>query len=696
MTGQMESDKVKNYSQLNPIEEQEIEQQVGLEIVKSHYNMLKLGATANIISGIFVFWILSPRVGLPILSVWYAFIVLTSLIDVLWAYRFNITDITYEELQKWRNGFYFIVAAICLTWGSIGIMGEQGDIRYELYAITFLQIVVLAFTFTAVTDFTLSAISITCLLIPSIAFRGYLAIYSLVTTGHDTGLNLAFCINLFILAAFMLVASYFGSRLVKKLLKLTYTNVVLSQKLEKMNEFLEHRVKERTIELEKSLKLVKYQSTHDQLTELPNQRLLLEYLRSAVEASSQDNHMLAIASFSINGMEKINEVLGPQAGDIITKRIALRLRNFAAGKTYNKSKSTRYTMTISRQDVFVILVDPIHQLNEVEPKLKTLFSVLNDPITIGDQVIKLTASIGASLYPKDGFDVNTLIMHADAARLHARQSGGDNLGIYQPNIHADISRQLNIENQLHNAVKNNELSLLYQPLIALKTGKICGMEALVRWNNPALGRINPLDFISLAEANGTIIPIGEWVLRTACRQTKIWHSKGYTSLKVCVNLSAKQLQQKNIIQIISDILSETELDPKNIEFELTESQAFRDEVIPTINKLTSMGISLSIDDFGTGYSTFSGLKLFEIGTIKIDKSFIDDVMTDSDSKAIVLNTIALGKRLDIEVLAEGVETKEQVNFLQMHGCDIIQGFYFSRAVDADAFLKLLENQKSIA
>lgn len=315
--------------------------------------------------------------------------------------------------------------------------------------------------------------------------------------------------------------------------------------------------------------------------------------------------------------------------------------------------------------------------------------VLENPVYVAQQELNLTASIGISVFPNDGRDVDTLITNAEAARTLATERGGNSVRIYNTVITADAARQLNIENQLYRAIDNNEFILNYQPFIDLRTGTISGAEALIRWNNPMLGMLSPLESIPLAETNGMILPIGEWVISTACQQLKKWHNSGF-KLVLSVNLSAKQLVQPDLVERIDEILKKLNLSPKFLELELTESNAFQNEAIPIINKFTEMGISLAIDDFGTGYSEFGNLKLFKVNKIKIDKTFIQDVDVSIDSRNIVCNTIALAHRMNIDCLAEGVETLEQIKFLKENGCFIMQGYYFSKPIDAKAFTEFLK------
>ncbi|EHL32057.1 putative bifunctional diguanylate cyclase/phosphodiesterase [Legionella drancourtii] len=493
------------------------------------------------------------------------------------------------------------------------------------------------------------------------------------------------------LGIFMLIACFIGNKVIIKVFRLGYENELLCQKFENINTLLEQRVKERTEALETSLKLVTYQATHDLLTELPNERLLYEHITTATERAVRNHYKFAVACFSLNGMVKINDSIGHQAATTIINRASQRLAHLLQQKK-------NYFVSLSRQDVFVILIEPISDVFEIENYVQNLFVILNNPIYVAKQSIKLSGSIGVSVFPDNGRDVDTLITNAEAARVLATQRGGNSICIYNIVINADAARQLRIENMLYQAVEKNELILNYQPFIDLRTGRVCGAEALVRWQNPVLGLVAPMDFIPIAEMNGMILPIGEWVLRAACQQLKEWQNSGFNTFKMSVNLSAKQLIQEDLVDCIAEILDTLKLNPQYLELELTESNVFNNEAIPIINKLAEMGIAFAIDDFGTGYSEFSNLKLFKVDKIKIDKIFVQDLNVNIDSRNIVCNTIALANRMHIDCLAEGVETEEQTQFLKENGCYIMQGYYFSTPLSAEdffVFLKKYENKNVI-
>lgn len=674
---------------LTAIEERIINQKVNFEIAKTAYKMAYLGSLGNIISSTFVLWIVDAIISPLVLFGWYIILVLTNVINVGWAFYNRDALQNPVKLKTWRNVLYFIFGAICLTWGSMPILFYSSDIHYQLYVLAFLLAVLIAFSFPSLIDFNLGVISISCLLLPVIIYYFYLGI----SKPESENLGIGIAIGFLILGSFLIIVCRMGAKLIKQFFHLSFTNVALNHKLENMNKFLEQRVKERTKELENSLKLVTYQATHDLLTGLPNQRLLQKYIKAAIKSAAQNRHMFAVIFFTINELDRIYNALGHQVSDMVIKTIAQRFREtYGEPKEINIS-AVSYTVTLSRKDIFVILVQPISSLEMVEKLAEALFLALKQPVYTEKQVLKLTGSMGIAVYPRNGRDMTSLLMNADAAMLSAKMSGGNSLKMYKSEINAAITQQLELESKLHVALEKSEFILQYQPIINLKNGMITGAEALVRWENPTLGRIGPDNFIPLAEANGIIIPLSEWILRTACRQAKHWHDQGFGALKLAVNLSAKQLHYRHIIESINNIIQDIQFKPQNLEFELTETTAFQKDILPIILKITEMGVGLSIDDFGTGYSSLSNLKLFPIDKLKIDKSFIQDVVTNDDSNAIVTNTITLAKNINITVVAEGVETKDQLEFLLKNGCDMAQGFYFSPAVDPDTFTEILKSKR---
>lgn len=672
-------------SRLSGAEQKEIDEKIRFETSQSFHSMVKLGAVSNIIGAFFyVLAVYEPLHPRPII-IWYITLFFANLTNVFWAWRFRAENITVEKMQQCRQGFFYLVLLICLIWGSIGIFFMSEGIQQQITTIIFLSAVLICFSFSTAIDLPMGIVSIICLVTPSIFYHLYLSQFY-PYAAHDINLHVSISAAFLTLGLFMLIACIIGNKVVIKVFRLGYENALLSHKLENMNMLLEERVQDRTKELENSLKLVTYQATHDLLTALPNERLLQEHVQGLSKEALKNNHKFALVCFSLNGMTEINNGISHEAATTVIQLVAQRFT-----QTFNKQ--VNYFISFARQHVFTIVINPIKDNVEAVSYTDDLFIVLNHPIKVAGKSLQLTASAGVSIFPTHGEDVDTLITHAEAARVLAVQRGGNNVRIYNTDITANSSRQLNIENLLYHAIKNNELYLHYQPFINIETGAICGMEALVRWQSPVLGLISPLDFIPIAENNGMILPIGEWVLHTACKELKRWQKKGFDMMRMSVNLSARQLEQKNLAERISAILKTLHLDPKCLELELTETELFQNDAILFFNQLIQMGISLAIDDFGTGYSDFCNLKLFQIGKIKIDKIFIQDINASAESRNIVCNTIALTQSMNIQCLAEGVETLEQVRYLKEHGCYIMQGYYFSKPLSADDFLHLLINYK---
>lgn len=693
MANRIDTTKNDEALQLSIEEKNDIRHKTEFEIVNGHYKTLKLGAIANIIGGFFYVLSLYHQTNTFHLITWYILLVTASMTDILWAMRYQSPHITLEKLHEWRKVFLVIVAVLCLTWSSIGILFVSGS-QEQIITLSFLLAVLICFGFSAVTDFTVASISIGCLLLPPIFYRIYIGTHTIITFGHDPAFNIGISLALLVLGFFVLITCYFGQTIVKKFFRLSFENMIYSQKLNNMNKILENRVKERTVELENSLAIVKFQASHDLLTSLPNHRSLLALMEQTIETANQSKKMFALACFSLNNIDKVNEGLGPKFRNIIVKRVAQRFNNLF--EKQNNDNAIKYSITISRKDDFLILIESITHPEMISHYVEILFSILKEPLQVEEKIIKLTASIGVSIYPKDGKDINTLIMNAGSANLRASQHGGNNIEIYHSNNNADLLRQLDIESQLDNALKNHEFVLQYQPVIDAQSGKVSSAEALIRWESPTLGMLSPNEFIHLAEMNGMIVPIGLWVFKTACHELKKWHDHGFKDIKMAINLSYKQLQHKNIVTELKQIITQSNIDPRFIELELLERQAFLSDAIPVINNLKSLGISISIDDFGTGYSALSSLKFFLVDKIKIDKTFVQDIATNSDSRNIIINTISLAKGMHASVAAEGVETEHQFHFLQSHGCDMIQGYYFSPPLDSDAFLNLLNNPAALA
>jgi predicted signal transduction protein with EAL and GGDEF domain len=343
-------------------------------------------------------------------------------------------------------------------------------------------------------------------------------------------------------------------------------------------------------------------------------------------------------------------------------------------------------------DEFTILLPGIADENDVVIVAERILDVVKRPRLIDGQEFTVTTSIGITLSPQDGIDAESLLRNADTAMYRAKERGRDNYQLYTPAMNAAVIQRLALENDMRRAVERGELLAYYQPIAETSTGVVVGAEALIRWDHPQRGRLDPHDFVPLAEETGFIVTIGEWVLRQACRDLRRWRDAGAGPLRVSVNLSARQLHQKNLVEIVESALDETGLEPQALHLEITEGDVMSnvEYIIDVLHQLRAMGVGISVDDFGTGYSSLSYLKRFPIDSVKIDRSFVRDLGTDPSDAAIVTTVIAMARNLNLRVIAEGVETEEQLEFLRRRGCDEYQGYIVSRPVDARAFARLLD------
>jgi len=419
-----------------------------------------------------------------------------------------------------------------------------------------------------------------------------------------------------------------------------------------------------------------HQANYDALTGLANRNRLHDRLQQAIVSAARYRHQIAVSFIDLDHFKFINDSLGHHIGDQVLKVIATRLKS-----------CMRENDTVARHggDEFVVVIDHSDEA-VISMLMPRLLACVAEPIMVGERELQVTCSIGFSLYPIDGLDADTLLKNADAAMYRAKEQGRNNVQFYTEELNQKIRQRLSMESMLRHALERDEFSLHYQPQVALQTGCVIGVEALIRWTHAPEGVIAPADFIPLAEELGLIVPIGEWVLQTACRQMKTWQDAGLPKISVAVNLSARQFKQKNLVEMIAGVLRETGLAPRYLDIELTESAMMHDveSAVVTLGELKEMGIKLSIDDFGTGYSSLSYLKRFPIDVLKIDQSFVRDITSNADDAAIARSIITLAHSLKLKVIAEGVETKGQMNYLATHHCDVIQGYYYSKPMSAAA------------
>ena len=427
---------------------------------------------------------------------------------------------------------------------------------------------------------------------------------------------------------------------------------------------------------------------HDALTDLPNQVLFKDRLKQAIALSRRNDQMQAVLLLNLDRFKTINDSLGYTAGDRLLQSVAQRL-----------TSCVRESDTVARfgGDEFAILLTQIPRAQDAANAARAIKQSLDQAFIFEDQEIFVSSSIGISVYPQDGRDTAGLLKTAGVALDRAKVQGGNNYHFYTAGGTTRALKQLVLESNLRSGLDRNEFIVQYQPQVDIRGFHLVGMEALVRWQHPSLGLLYPTEFVPLAEDNGLIIALGDWILRTACAQNKAWQDKGLLPMCLSVNFSARQFQQPTFITDVAQILKDTNLDPRWLELELTESSIMKDpeEAIEKLHELKLMGIKVAVDDFGTGYSSLNYLKRFPIDTLKIDKTFVSDVCKDPHDTAIVRAIINLGHALDLTVIAEGVETKEQLQYLSALECDVVQGFLFSKALSVAAFEELLVEQRRV-
>ncbi|MEH1921725.1 putative bifunctional diguanylate cyclase/phosphodiesterase [Nostoc sp.] len=436
--------------------------------------------------------------------------------------------------------------------------------------------------------------------------------------------------------------------------------------------------------LHKLDELIHYITNYDDLTGLPNRDLFRERLHQILSQPENNQRLVAVFLLGIDDFTDISHGLEPETTNLLLRAVAQRL-----------SSCIRQTDILAHLsgDEFAIGRIEIVSFESVIKLSQLLLSTLSKPFSLEGNLIHITASIGITMNGiNDQNSVDQLLQQAHIALYEAKQQGRSQYQFYSPEINAQLQERLTLENELHGALTRNEMLVYYQPLIDLHSGQITAMEALIRWQHPTLGMISPGKFIPIAEANGAIVEIGEWVLRTACAQNRAWQLAGFTPIRISVNLSARQFEQPYLVEIVSQILEETGLQASDLELEVTESFLMGDieRSVKTLKKLRELGIWLALDDFGTGYSSLNYLKRFPVNMLKIDQSFVQDVTSNPDSAAVTNAIIALAKSLRLNITAEGVETQEQLDYLKMQGCHEGQGYYFSCPVPADLITPMLQ------
>ena len=471
-----------------------------------------------------------------------------------------------------------------------------------------------------------------------------------------------------------------------QLLVVRHAQVILSRQadqLEAANRELDHRVQERTAELHAEIVerrnaelRLDYLAHHDPLTGLPNRLMFAEQLKKSISLKAREALQLAVLFIDLDRFKEVNDTLGHAVGDELLVAVTHRLES-----------RLRVSDTLARLggDEFICIIEDVKDASVVSALADKLIELLSQPFQIVEHELYITASIGICLYPADGESVDVLVRNADTAMYQAKARGRGRSHFYTPEMTAYAQERVHLEALLRRAIKADELSLHYQLKVDIK-GRPTGAEALLRWTSAELGTVPPIRFIPLAEETGFIVELGEWVLRRACRQIMAWRAAGLVLPKIAVNLSVKQIERGNIVEVVRAILDETRLEPAALELEITESVIMNiEDALAILKKLHQIGVQLAVDDFGTGYSSLAYLKLLPINTLKIDRSFVIGIGENAGDEAIIRTVIALARSLKLSTVAEGVDSAHQVDFLSAHGCDEIQGYFFGKPQPPDAF-----------
>jgi diguanylate cyclase (GGDEF)-like protein len=446
------------------------------------------------------------------------------------------------------------------------------------------------------------------------------------------------------------------------------------------------RVRENEAKLAHAVR-IEYLAYHDGLTALPNRSLFNRLLGQAVSQAQRSNKQLAVAFIDLDRFKQINDTLGHEAGDELLKEVAVRLKT-----------CLRDSDIVARLggDEFVVLLTEMTAEHYAATVAKKIIGTIAKPFILLGQEFRVTASIGISVYPLDGDDEQTLTKNADIAMYQAKEDGKNNFQFYSKKLNANALDRIALESNLRHALEHGEFQLHYQAKRDIATGQITGMEALLRWKSPERGMVAPLQFMQVAEETGLIVPIGRWALQTACLQNVAWQKQGLPRLKIAVNLSERQFSDEHLLRDIAAILTQSGMRSEFLELEIHESLLIRniERTLKILVALKGLGVKIAVDDFGAGFLSLSTLQQFPLDTIKIDRSYIRDIATRDEQSNLTEAIIAMGKSLSLTVVAQGVETKEQAEFLRQHACDEFQGFYFNRPVSAQQFTELLRAQEA--
>lgn len=659
-------------------------QKTQIELIKLLYRQLKFALWIESLGAISLVIALWGAINPSILIGWLIFnLVFCGLARhiLIFYYQKSITELSlnYNNAVFWLILFGIGVLFSGISWGLAGtVLIVKNDIARETF------LVFMLFGVTAIANVLYSANRI---IYAIFLFSAFLPFSIWLMTQGNIYIILGLLAIIYIIT--MLALSFYSNELIYTSLFLRFENLDLVNSI----SLAKYELEQRTDALHRDINRRKFleqklfhQANFDLLTGLPNRGLIMVRIRDAIYRTKHTDMKVAVLFLDLDRFKIINDTLGHIVADKLLIAVAERLL-----------KCIRSNDTVSREggDEFLIVLQDLSNEREAINIAESILKSIQQPFVIDDRKFSISISIGISIYPKDATAPELLIRNADMAMYRAKELGRNNLQFFTEELNKRILNRLLIENQLRDALALNEFSLLYQPIVCMTSQRVIGLEALLKWNNPKLVNIPSSEFISIAEEAGLIIPIGEWALRAACMQTKIWHEAGFFPLQICVNFSARQFKQTNFLELMNQILKEIEFDPHFLTLEITESMLMEDvdQIIDILNQLKKIGITIVIDDFGKGYSSLNYLKRLPVDKLKIDRTFIQDIPQHQDDVAITKAVIALAEGLGLKVIAEGVENKSQCQFLVNHHCFEMQGYYFSRPLNVEDCTKLLREHK---
>jgi diguanylate cyclase (GGDEF)-like protein len=465
----------------------------------------------------------------------------------------------------------------------------------------------------------------------------------------------------------------------------------------KMREVLENvgDLIGRAVERKQNTEKIQRLAFRDSLTNLPNRQAFHDTLRTALLLAERHKSTLALLFLDLDGFKKINDSFGHKAGDRVLREVARRFSSVVRQSDFVARQETVDSVARLAGDEFTVILNDLERPDDAARVADRLIEVLSEPISLAGQQVFASTSVGIAIYPSDGSDPETLLTRSDTAMYFANGLGPNHYQFFAQSMNRTSARRLHVEGRLRGAMERGEFSLRYQPLRHAISGRLVGAEALLRWLDPEQGFVSPQEFIPVAEDMGLIVELGAWVLRKACEQHCSWCEQGYRPFRMNVNVSGRQISQLDMADTLAGILDETGASPNWLELEITESTIMQDDEITaaTLTAIQRMGVGLALDDFGTGYSSLNCLRRFPIDRIKVDRSFVVDVLSDADAAALTRATIAMAHSLRVQVVGEGVDLREQADFLRSSGCDELQGFLLGRPVTAAEFERFLERDK---